>query len=1457
MGKDKGKNIRSSKGSSSTPGAGGFIGFSAFTTNLSNATDPEYKLQKKDELSRIKALDELNVLFAKIDVESPDFNVTSIRALIGAWEFMFKKLVNDDDRKVREMSCICLGTLGARVGKNLGPHVKTLLGPWIFSICDQKDQSNNNTALQSFNTIFPEKKRRDVFRFAHDQALEYLCENLQETSTSMGDGRNVAPEVLQERYERCIANSLLAIEFLIEATFVAGEESPQSAIYEKTLEDKFLGLLASKSSHIRRTCYRLMTTVINKVPAYADANIADLSSKVLGLFSEKDATTHLFMWDAIISFLKKYKEKAWEGVDARKHVLPRFWAFLRSGAYGSHVLSYPMVLPFLTFVPDHIVGQGPAFFEEFFGNMAKGLEVLEGIKQFGSSERATTYLLNSFVECIVYSAKRWSTNETIVSHLVDKVYTPLFSTYFSVEASPYTDNAASLAIADTTRRLLALNNPQIQSLLATAFDGLFDTKRIVMGETTSITVATHYSRLSSIFARMQDIPLAQSLSKQLFLFACQHFNHSDEVVQENVFELVSILLSHFNIQILLEPEIKDTQEFIKSSILPNLKSANNDKSINNLFTIFAIIMNGQQQQDLTESWTSVLEMFREGDVTHLIKLLDMLTCDRQKLANPLLDTIVAKYIHSNENDLYKRCGSKQHSLLSVLLVSNDSTFNSIITSITGELSDLVERIVMNGDVEFDAEYLKYASTFVFANVTDQTSAKTRLLETIVQCMIKLHHVVGHDTKRYTEQFSEVLDQIFKQKGTNNDMPIATLFPLLLNQLLSIHSPDFQFFKRITIDVINKNPACFDDLLSLYLAKHDEEFSKTVPVSVSWLNGSITLFEQPKNTIGAETQERYQRLHLYILSIIEHMLTVDHDIIASFEENAQSDRLFVDLLVGLVTIDCNNTLTPTLVALQSMHALRTEILSTIINAYDDLYTLVWLNRIVDQSLLANGFLYTIVLKNIVNSLASSSSSFKLDFSTHICTKYLGNSLDGALKSHQHVNLLQVMLPLLVVDHRAFVDSMRQSLVKDLEGLSPSIPTALDSIACKVALVSSILSEDDERPITDDEGHVLLKVLQIIQQWYLRSRSEIMKDQQITFDALEVPLASFFIVVAQYAVAKKLFLSSNQSQLINKLVQAFFLSEEDKDTEYIIAKDLEAILSNFELWKQLKNSKDDSILISKVVGHLMVWSLLLKNYSIQDATKRSAINSYLSSKKLISTLLTSAFYVINKDAVPEELQHSAFPHPDQLNYSGLETICGHMIYVVVKHLPSMARCWWSDDCNSKMAPLADNYISSHISPHIIKNEIHLVNGHKEQPDSNFSVRASYTNKEVNANYEKDEMTVSLVLQIPESYPLRVLSVEFSKRVGVTEMQWRKWLLSMTSLLLTQDGSILDACLLWRTSLDKHFQGVDLCPICYSLFFNGTIPKFQCRTCKNKFHAGCIYKWFSTSHKSTCPLCQTELQ
>jgi hypothetical protein len=35
--------------------------------------------------------------------------------------------------------------------------------------------------------------------------------------------------------------------------------------------------------------------------------------------------------------------------------------------------------------------------------------------------------------------------------------------------------------------------------------------------------------------------------------------------------------------------------------------------------------------------------------------------------------------------------------------------------------------------------------------------------------------------------------------------------------------------------------------------------------------------------------------------------------------------------------------------------------------------------------------------------------------------------------------------------------------------------------------------------------------------------------------------------------------------------------------------------------------------------------------------------------------------------------------------------------------------------------------------------------------------------------------------------------------------------------------------------------------------TLPTKPCSRCHNRFHASCLFKWFNSSHTSSCPLCR----
>lgn len=57
--------------------------------------------------------------------------------------------------------------------------------------------------------------------------------------------------------------------------------------------------------------------------------------------------------------------------------------------------------------------------------------------------------------------------------------------------------------------------------------------------------------------------------------------------------------------------------------------------------------------------------------------------------------------------------------------------------------------------------------------------------------------------------------------------------------------------------------------------------------------------------------------------------------------------------------------------------------------------------------------------------------------------------------------------------------------------------------------------------------------------------------------------------------------------------------------------------------------------------------------------------------------------------------------------------------------------------------------------------------------------------------------------------------------------------------QNGSIMEGLALWKNNVDKRFEGIEDCMICFSVIHgsNYSLPKKACRTCKKKFHSACL--------------------
>ncbi|KAL5709837.1 RING-type E3 ubiquitin transferase [Ranunculus cassubicifolius] len=208
--------------------------------------------------------------------------------------------------------------------------------------------------------------------------------------------------------------------------------------------------------------------------------------------------------------------------------------------------------------------------------------------------------------------------------------------------------------------------------------------------------------------------------------------------------------------------------------------------------------------------------------------------------------------------------------------------------------------------------------------------------------------------------------------------------------------------------------------------------------------------------------------------------------------------------------------------------------------------------------------------------------------------------------------------------------------------------------------------------------------------------------------------------------------------------------------------------------------------------------------------------------------------------------------------MASLAGGLYGLMLRVLPAYVRDWFNSVRDRSSSAAIEYFTKKWCSPCLLADELSQIKK-DSVVDENFSISVSKSSCEVVATYKKEETGMDLVISLPPSYPLRPVDVDCTRSLGISEQKQRKWLMSMIAFVRSQNGALAEAIRRWKSNFDKEFQGVEDCPICYSIIHtaNNTLPRLACKTCKYKFHSACLYKWFSTSHKSNCPLCQSPFQ
>eukprot|EP00531_Pseudo-nitzschia_arenysensis_P008966 CAMPEP_0116139576 /NCGR_PEP_ID=MMETSP0329-20121206/13386_1 /TAXON_ID=697910 /ORGANISM="Pseudo-nitzschia arenysensis, Strain B593" /LENGTH=1831 /DNA_ID=CAMNT_0003634629 /DNA_START=36 /DNA_END=5531 /DNA_ORIENTATION=+ len=286
-------------------------------------------------------------------------------------------------------------------------------------------------------------------------------------------------------------------------------------------------------------------------------------------------------------------------------------------------------------------------------------------------------------------------------------------------------------------------------------------------------------------------------------------------------------------------------------------------------------------------------------------------------------------------------------------------------------------------------------------------------------------------------------------------------------------------------------------------------------------------------------------------------------------------------------------------------------------------------------------------------------------------------------------------------------------------------------------------------------------------------------------------------------------------------------------------------------------DDDIDDEIACGRMLSWLSFLDiadTATGKDSANRISFTSYVSICKAVDAMLDLALIYANigserkveLDVVisMEDIIESAMP---------LSKLAARVIFRSVEVFPTLSKNWWDSTCPKYLTTTVREFVEKEVSPDILKDAIKSIQNASAFGD--MSVQGGSITREVSATYVQDDFTLSVLVKLPLSFPFRRAEVDCSKTLGVPAHRWKRWSLQITQMLNNQGGTLKDALLLWKENVDKEFEGVEPCPICYSVLHvkSHKLPNLECNTCHNQFHTDCLYEWFKSSGKSACPICQ----
>lgn len=288
----------------------------------------------------------------------------------------------------------------------------------------------------------------------------------------------------------------------------------------------------------------------------------------------------------------------------------------------------------------------------------------------------------------------------------------------------------------------------------------------------------------------------------------------------------------------------------------------------------------------------------------------------------------------------------------------------------------------------------------------------------------------------------------------------------------------------------------------------------------------------------------------------------------------------------------------------------------------------------------------------------------------------------------------------------------------------------------------------------------------------------------------------------------------------------------------------LLYKFSSFKLTELDEFSAIPTYESLSFLLMWHCILNICQDAPSEVRSTYATFITEEKFDDLILQMLFRMMPIDVLrnPDNKSSGApfFDTPYWFNIQDNnvtpEHYACHIYKLTLKFLPAMVRKWWTNS-QARQKSQVDKITTAFVSTHLCADEFRTLLDKKGNKDA-FQIAVHSSTREIHATYTVDEARMELIIQLPLNYPLGAVKVSCGKQIG-DKLQSKAVVMQLSIFLTHQNGSIWDGLTLWKRDLDRKFEGVEECYVCYGVIHQETcqLPKLSCKTCKKKFHGQCL--------------------